>query len=378
MRKLMLFAVGLVALATAGIAVAHGIEGGAKSAKAVAGTFSATTASKTSTRSCTTTEGKTIEVSQGRWTGAATGDPDLTGPITIEAKSTINTTDGVGVVEGALRIDVASGRDTRAAFSTVYDHGKVAGLAAGKGARPLGTPAREPVGRLRDGDRLRERQDRRRHRRRLGPRAGPVALRTVEAVEGEERGTRHRNRGLPDLDHCRGPHLRRPSGSRLEGRRAEGERPGRDPLPAGQRHEHAAEGVEKALARCTTGAPSGHPWAVDGEEGRRGRRPSPFRLSFSLSRAHSSAGERSLHTREVPGSIPGAPTPSIARKRLEQAVSRRPDCRRRPPCQIRRGVPIPPLAAGAEFSAAGPQCPSMRLRRSHVLARAHALRRGQS
>jgi hypothetical protein len=26
------------------------------------------------------------------------------------------------------------------------------------------------------------------------------------------------------------------------------------------------------------------------------------------SRAHSSAGERSLHTREVPGSIPGAPT----------------------------------------------------------------------
>lgn len=136
MRKLMLFAVGLVALATAGIAVAHGIEGGAKSAKAVAGTFSATTASKTSTRSCTTTEGKTIEVSQGRWTGAATGDPDLTGPITIEAKSTINTTDGVGVVEGALRIDVASGRDTRAAFSTVYDHGKVAGLAAGKAHDP--------------------------------------------------------------------------------------------------------------------------------------------------------------------------------------------------------------------------------------------------
>ena len=26
-----------------------------------------------------------------------------------------------------------------------------------------------------------------------------------------------------------------------------------------------------------------------------------------VSRAHSSAGERSLHTREVPGSIPGAP-----------------------------------------------------------------------
>src|SRR3954451_10406125 len=29
-------------------------------------------------------------------------------------------------------------------------------------------------------------------------------------------------------------------------------------------------------------------------------------------RAHSSAGERSLHTREVPGSIPGAPTHQTA------------------------------------------------------------------
>ena len=30
-------------------------------------------------------------------------------------------------------------------------------------------------------------------------------------------------------------------------------------------------------------------------------------LAFASFRAHSSAGERSLHTREVPGSIPGAP-----------------------------------------------------------------------
>jgi hypothetical protein len=29
--------------------------------------------------------------------------------------------------------------------------------------------------------------------------------------------------------------------------------------------------------------------------------------NLGRSRAHSSAGERSLHTREVPGSIPGAP-----------------------------------------------------------------------
>src|ERR687891_889580 len=35
--------------------------------------------------------------------------------------------------------------------------------------------------------------------------------------------------------------------------------------------------------------------------------PSPDSANLSRSRAHSSAGERSLHTREVPGSIPGAP-----------------------------------------------------------------------
>jgi hypothetical protein len=135
MRKLMLLAVGLVALATAGIAVAHGIEG-AKTAKAVAGTFAATTVSKTETRSCTTTEAKTIEITQGRWTGTATGDADLTGPVVVQAKSTINTTDGVGVVEGRIRIDVASGRDTSAGFSAVYDHGKLAGLAVGQAHDP--------------------------------------------------------------------------------------------------------------------------------------------------------------------------------------------------------------------------------------------------
>ncbi len=134
MRKLILLAAGLVALTITGMAVAHGI--GAKSAKAVAGTFAATTVSKTETRTCTTTDAKTIEITNGRWTGTATGDADLTGALTVAAKSTINTTDGVGVVEGRIRIDVASGRDTSAGFAAVYDHGKLAGLAVGSAHEP--------------------------------------------------------------------------------------------------------------------------------------------------------------------------------------------------------------------------------------------------
>jgi hypothetical protein len=129
MRKMTFAAVVLVALVASSYAVAHGIEG-AKSAKAVAGTFTATGAT-TSTRTCTTTDGKTIVVTDGKYTGVAAGDPDLAGAITLRARSVINTTDNVGTVDGRLAID-ASGRNTEASYSAVYDHGTVAGLAVGK------------------------------------------------------------------------------------------------------------------------------------------------------------------------------------------------------------------------------------------------------
>ena len=134
MRRLTFTAAALAALLVTSIAVAHGIDG-AKSAKSVAATFAAT-AGTTSTRSCTTTDGKTITVTSGRYTGAAVGDPDLTGPITLSARSVVNTTDNVGVVDGQLRIDVSGGRGTFAAYSAVYDHGNIAGLAVGHASGP--------------------------------------------------------------------------------------------------------------------------------------------------------------------------------------------------------------------------------------------------
>ena len=133
MRKLIFVAAGLAALAAASIAVAHGIDG-AKTARAVAGTFSATS-SNVSTRSCTTTDGKTLTITDGKYTGTATGDADLTGPITLHARSVTNS-DGLGTVSGTFRIDVASGRDTAGVFSTVFDHGHVAGLAVGRAHDP--------------------------------------------------------------------------------------------------------------------------------------------------------------------------------------------------------------------------------------------------
>jgi hypothetical protein len=133
MRKLTLAVAGLAALVATSVAVAHGIEG-AKTAKAVAATFSAS-AGTTSSRTCTTGDGKTITVTVGKYTGTATGDADLAGPITLRVHSVINTTDKLGTVNGSFRIDTA-GRDTVGAFSSVYNSGAIAGFAAARAHDP--------------------------------------------------------------------------------------------------------------------------------------------------------------------------------------------------------------------------------------------------
>ena len=133
MRKVVLTMAGLAALVATSVAVAHGIEG-AKTAKAVAATFSAS-AGTVSSRTCTTTDGKSITVTDGKYTGTATGDADLGGAITLRVRSVINTTDKVGTVGGAFRIDV-NGRDTVGSFSSVYDNGAIAGLATARAHDP--------------------------------------------------------------------------------------------------------------------------------------------------------------------------------------------------------------------------------------------------
>src|SRR5205823_12780473 len=105
-RALAVATAATAALVVAGLAVADGVEGG-KSPRAVIGAFAATTASHVTTRTCTTTTNKTVVTTEGTYTGMATGDADLTGPVTLHARSTINSTDNFGVVSGTVRIDVA-------------------------------------------------------------------------------------------------------------------------------------------------------------------------------------------------------------------------------------------------------------------------------
>jgi hypothetical protein len=103
MRRTLVGAVAAVAvLVTAAIAVADGFDGG-KSIKAVSGGFNATTASRVTQRTCTTSDGKTIIVTDAVYSGTGTGDADFTGNATVHARSTIDTTDGVGIVNGTRK-----------------------------------------------------------------------------------------------------------------------------------------------------------------------------------------------------------------------------------------------------------------------------------
>jgi hypothetical protein len=134
-RTLVGAATAVATVVAAGIAVAHGVDGG-KSVKAVTGGFNATSASKVTTRTCTTTDNKTVVTTDGTYAGTATGDPDLTGNVTVRARSTVNTTDNVGIVSGRFKIDVASGRDTEADFTATWAGNAFAGLAVGHAHDP--------------------------------------------------------------------------------------------------------------------------------------------------------------------------------------------------------------------------------------------------
>jgi hypothetical protein len=112
----------VAAAMTALAALAHG--GGPERLTQVSASFSATAVSGDVTGSCTTAAGAVVSSTIATYAGIAAGD--LAGPARIAARSTIDVTDGIGVVSGTLSIGGA-----RARFSAVYDHGRIAGTASG-------------------------------------------------------------------------------------------------------------------------------------------------------------------------------------------------------------------------------------------------------
>ena len=135
MRRLTFVVVGLIVLATAGLAVAKGLE--TKSIKSVTGTFTAATVTPIgNAKTCTTSDGKTLVTAMARYSGVAAGDGNLAGAITIDARIEANATDNIGVVNGKLRIHVPSGGETTAKFTGVFANGKLVGFATGHTPKP--------------------------------------------------------------------------------------------------------------------------------------------------------------------------------------------------------------------------------------------------
>jgi hypothetical protein len=139
--KLWLGIVGLIALLTAGVAVAKH-KNGRTHTDSVAATA---TAAQTSIRekTCTGTDGQYRQFHVVR-EGTSTGDPRLTGTVRIKAHGLINTTTQRGLVTGKVRIRSANGKLAHAKLLTVFRDGKLHGIIVGR-VKDRSTGAAEEV-----------------------------------------------------------------------------------------------------------------------------------------------------------------------------------------------------------------------------------------
>ena len=134
----------VMALAVAGIAIAHG-GGSAQPTEAVQASFTAAPVpGKTKTKQCTGVDGE-YAITKSVDQGTATGDPRLSGKVTIKSKSVVNTTKGLGWIDGKAQIrDETTGKlKVESHFSAVITEGsKLEGLIRGKvkNAAPATTP----------------------------------------------------------------------------------------------------------------------------------------------------------------------------------------------------------------------------------------------
>jgi hypothetical protein len=138
-RLISLALAAVMALAVAGIAIAHGGGGQAQKTEQVQAAFTATpVADKTKSKTCTGVDG-TYAITRSVDQGEATGDPRLSGKITIRSKSVVNTTTGLGWSEGNVQTrDATTGKvKGESRFTAVITEGsKLEGFIEGKVKNP--------------------------------------------------------------------------------------------------------------------------------------------------------------------------------------------------------------------------------------------------
>jgi hypothetical protein len=130
-RVVLLTAAGLLLLGAGAALANHGFGIGGSTFKQAAATFTATGPTNASTQMCTGSDGAHYSIIRATYSGSASGDPALSGQLTIDALSVINDANpSVGTVKGNIRINTSSG-PTRLGFWAVYSGGAIAGLGTG-------------------------------------------------------------------------------------------------------------------------------------------------------------------------------------------------------------------------------------------------------
>lgn len=127
--RLWLGIAGLIALLTAGVAVAKHKNGGTHT-DSVAATATVTQTSNRE-KTCTGTDGQYRQF-RATSSGTSTGDPRLTGTVRIKAHGLINTTTQRGQVTGRVHIRSTNGKLAHAKLITVFRDGKLHGVIVGR------------------------------------------------------------------------------------------------------------------------------------------------------------------------------------------------------------------------------------------------------
>jgi hypothetical protein len=136
-RKRIVVPAALLAAALAAAGVSAGALHRTQSTSSAAATFDAGTVSQQSSRACTSTDGTYLETTATYTGTASSSDPRLSGPLRIRAHSVVNTTTGLGWVEGAFRVR-DDGGGVRGTLRAAVAGGRAAGTVEGRAGGPAG------------------------------------------------------------------------------------------------------------------------------------------------------------------------------------------------------------------------------------------------
>src|SRR5260370_1366328 len=120
MRKLAFVGIAVVALVAAGIAVANGFEG-TRTAKAVVGTFAATTVTKNETQTCTSSDRKLGGSAGGSAVELGPGKCEQTKPEHSEAQGSVSAVSSTSITVAGLTCAVPSSLSAQMANVKVGD-----------------------------------------------------------------------------------------------------------------------------------------------------------------------------------------------------------------------------------------------------------------